>query len=128
MDFEHVAERACFSREIIAEDHETIFYLFHIVVCIALYLDLESLCDSLFTSILDFLMIFVGNVIALDVFNQSIFGEVELWIVGVLPYEQSTFGAECISDASAVDQDPHASLCVKRLVGPVFDEMAGQRR
>lgn len=78
--------------------------------------------------VLDILMLLVLDVIALDMFNQSTSGKVELWIVGMLPYEQSSFCAECIRDASAVDQDSYASLCMKRLMGPVFDEMAGQRR
>ena len=71
-------------------------------------------------------MLLVSDVIALDMFNQSILRKVELGIVWMLPYEQSSFCAERIRNASAVDQDPHASLCKKRLMGPVFDEMASK--
>ena len=79
-------------------------------------------------SILDILIIFVCNIIALDMFHQSSFRKVKLGIVGVFPDEQGSCCVECVCDARAVDYDSHASLSGKRLMGSVLDEMAGQRR
>lgn len=70
-------------------------------------------------------MIFIGNSVAFDSFNQSSFGKIELWIVRMLPDKQSSSCAEGVCDASAVDEESYASRCWERFVRAVFDEMAG---
>lgn len=83
------------------------------------------MCNDCIVSILDILMIFEGDGIAFDIFKQSSFGKIELWIVRMFPDKQSFGCVECVCDASAVDEDSYASGCWERFVRAVFDEMAG---
>ena len=126
VDFEHVAEYRGFIAEIAVEDHKAVFYFFHVVVRFASYLDFECVCNEFIVSILDILMMLVGNGIPLNVFDQSTLGEIKLWIVWMLPDEQGSCCTERVCDASAVDEDSHASLCLERLVRSVLNEVAGK--